>query len=141
MRAWAALTALVAAACTVERSYLIDPATGAQLVQPGAPAASIPAVRERDHVAVRLDPSAISASVVRGARVVARGRSRLVAAGIPLTFVGTAVSLVGTALFFAVPSGGVHTLGLALTPSAEPLMIAGTVLWIVGLNRPPFETR
>lgn len=49
----------------------------------------------------------------------------------------------GTALLVATwNSGGPgHTAGWVLAPSAEPIMIAGTVLWILASKRPPMEAR
>jgi hypothetical protein len=75
-----------------------------------------------------------------------RHTTAMVTAGQVLTFVGTAISLTGTAMFLATDnfsgSGPVNTTGLVLAPAAEPIMIAGTVLWVVGLikakeQRPP----
>ncbi|HEY7955173.1 MAG TPA: hypothetical protein VII38_07760 [Polyangia bacterium] len=64
----------------------------------------------------------------------------MVKAGIALTAIGSAISIAGTILYFST-SGDPHTTGLILAPSAEPLMITGTVLWVVGLIRAPHDEK
>jgi hypothetical protein len=59
---------------------------------------------------------------------------RLVTAGTALTVVGSAMSVTGTVLYFTT-DGDARWTGAGLAAAAEPLMIAGTVLWVVGAMR------
>jgi hypothetical protein len=67
----------------------------------------------------------------------ARAPSRMILAGSILTWVGSAISIGGTLMWLLTSKGPVYDAGIGLTASAEPIMIAGTVLWIVGGLRHP----
>jgi hypothetical protein len=135
----ALVAALLLAGCTVGHAYTVDRAALASGIDP------IPAVRIQDGAAVRVHAADIDRSSLRvdGERPTVKTRrySPMVTAGSVLTWIGSAISIAGTTMFLATNTGDVHLAGLILAPSAEPLMIAGTVLWIVGLIRHPEEAR
>lgn len=130
---------LATTGCTVGHLYTVEPAALAGAADP------LPAVRVKDGASVQLR----AADVVRSSaqpdgarlRVKTRRYSPMITAGSILTWIGSAVSVTGTVMFLATSTGDVHTAGLIIAPSAEPMMITGTVLWIVGLLRHPEEIR
>jgi hypothetical protein len=65
--------------------------------------------------------------------------STMITAGSVLVWLGSAMSVVGTALFFASESPTPHWTGAGLAAGGEPLMIVGTALWIVGVLKRPQE--
>lgn len=140
-RAVAALVvASLGAGCTVNHAYVIEPAALSSTAE------LVPARRVKGGAPVELRASAIDRATAQPqpdgtTRVVARAKSRLLDAGIALTLVGSAISIAGSVVFFTgLESRDVrYTTGLVLAPSAEPLMIAGTVLWILALRRYPQE--
>jgi hypothetical protein len=71
-------------------------------------------------------------------RIVSRTHSDTVTQGSALTWVGTPISVAGT-LMIILGSGAIKGAGYAMAVSAEPLMITGTVLWIIGLMKHPQE--
>ena len=75
-----------------------------------------------------------------GAPVVIRSRrySPVVTAGATLTGVGSIISVVGTIIYFT-STGGNNLAGGIVALSAEPMMLAGTLMWIFGILRPPQE--
>jgi len=108
---------------------------------------SVPAVRKQDHKPVRVRASALRYDVARlpDTEIVsleARAINRMVTAGSVLTWVGTAISLLGTGL---VAAGKLRSddrlfiVGGAMALSAEPIMWTGTGLWIGGALRRPYE--
>ena len=123
-----ALIALVHTGCYTEREYIVSGST---------------TTRVKDGRPVRLDPRVtITVEDARDpnhVRVRARGKNNKVLAGNILVWIGTPISIVGTAFFLAQSSGTLHTTGLIMAPSAEPIMITGTILWVVGLIRPSWE--
>jgi hypothetical protein len=134
--------ALCASGCWVKHAYLLDPPELAR-------ASTLPigdtvaATREKDGQAVRVRVETLKPETARPAgarvRVVSAAHSRMVLAGSLLTWIGSAISIAGTVMALATHDGDVHTAGLVLAPSAEPLMITGTVLWVVGAIRHPQE--
>ncbi len=79
-----------------------------------------------------------------GLLVRARAYNPALTAGSTLTWVGTAVSLLGSGLFLAGRVRGDEALFLAgsLTAlTAEPVMWAGIAYWLAGTMRPPQESR
>lgn len=73
--------------------------------------------------------------------VPASAPSPMVTAGQVLTWIGSAASIAGTILFLVTPSDSAPwAAGIATAVSAEPLMISGTVLWLLGLKKRPAET-
>ena len=141
--------------CYSTGTYLVDRcvADAAQatpvdgLVSSPAP---IPAVRHKGGQAVWLRPQTLQwqhrvddPADPTHVRVQARAYNPLVTAGSALTWVGTTISLVGTGIFFArlnQPTDALFFTGAGLAVSAEPLMWAGTILWLVGGGRRPMET-
>lgn len=83
-------------------------------------------------------PSTSPASPTAPMIVRSRRYSPVVTAGAVLTGVGTVLSVAGTILYFA-GSGDLHTAGGIVALSAEPMMLAGTLMWIFGILRPPQE--
>lgn len=75
-----------------------------------------------------------------GAPVVIRSRrySPVVTAGATLTGVGSIISVVGTIIYFT-STGDNNLAGGIVALSAEPMMLAGTLMWIFGILRPPQE--
>ncbi len=127
------------AGCMSHESYSIalQPLAEAQALASDARAhAAIPAIRLHDGHAVYLSGTRIDATTTSPVTIVAP--SRLVKAGVILTLVGTAISLAGSGLYFF-GAGRTRLAGEILAPGAEPLMISGTILWIVGALRPPGE--
>lgn len=89
-----------------------------------------------------LSPSVPSGGGPALSRVRARAYSPAVTAGATLTWVGTAVSLVGSGLFLAGRVRGDNGLFLAgafTALAAEPVMWAGIVYWFAGTLRPAQE--
>ena len=141
-RAAALALSLFLVGCVTSREYVVD---GAAL-QSGAEI--VPGARVKDGLAVGVRAWTVdraSATDVGGGRVkvTARAFNRKLVAGSVLTWIGSAISITGTAFLVASwNSGGpLYAAGWALAPTAEPIMIAGTVLWILALKRPPMETR
>lgn len=136
----ASVGASLGAGCTVNHAYLVEPAALSASTE------LIPARRVKggDAVAVRaacLDRATAQPQADGTTRVVSRAKSRMLDAGIALTLVGSALSIAGAVVFFSglESRDARYTTGLVLAPSAEPLMIAGTVLWILALRRHPQE--
>jgi len=133
---------LALAGCVTSREYVVDGAalsSGAQL---------LPGVRARDGRAVSVQAWTVDRASAADAgqgqvRVRARAFNRKLVAGSVLTWVGSAISIAGTAMLVATwNSGGpLYTTGWVMAPTAEPIMIAGTVLWILALKHPPMEAR
>ena len=88
-------------------------------------------------------PGAIAPPASDGrVHVSASARNRTVAAGVVLTLVGSLLSVVGTSTWLALrggPHGDVADGFFAVELAGEPLMVAGTVLWILGLVHPAQE--
>jgi hypothetical protein len=131
-----------AAGCVTSRDYVVD---GAQL---SSQAEILPGARAKDGrpVGVRawtIDRASASDAGAGRVKVTARALNRKLIAGSVLTWVGTAISITGTAMLVASwnDHGPLYTTGWVLAPVAEPIMIAGTVLWILALQHPPMETR
>lgn len=157
--------ALLLAACSTQDFYLLP--TAALSPQPtvehsraplpsAAPAEALAAQRAATGQPVWIRRSAIepgsrlavsSPSVPSGggpelSRVRARAYSPAVTAGATLTWVGTAVSLLGSGLFLAGRVRGDNGLFLAgsfTALAAEPVMWAGIVYWFAGTLRPAQE--
>ncbi len=108
----------------------------------------IQAVRRSDGQSVWLRSAAIdwrTATAVPGAKLQVRASARnpAVTAGSTLTWVGTAISLVGSGLFLAGRVRGDEALFLAgsfTALAAEPIMWAGIGYWLAGTLRPPHES-
>lgn len=159
------VAALVFGACSTQDLYLVPTAalgpqpTVEQSSAPppsAAPADALAAQRAATGQPVWIRRSAIepgsrlavlSPSVPSGggpelSRVRARAYSPAVTAGATLTWVGTAVSLVGSGLFLAGRVRGDNGLFLAgsfTALAAEPVMWAGIVYWFAGTLRPAQE--
>jgi hypothetical protein len=166
MRLYAAAVCLLSlVACTSHDRYLISRGElddWAKKSAAGQPPAVLPAVRESDHKAVFVKtsaltlppappaplpdsaPAAVPASPAAVVPVQARAKNPMVTAGAVLTWVGTALSLIGTGVFIAGKVQGNNSLyyggGIAAI-SAEPLMWTGTILWLLGAVRKPYEVR
>lgn len=109
--------------------------------------ASVPAVRVKDQKPVRVRTSALRFDPARLpdteiVSIEARALNRMVTAGSVLTWIGTAISLVGTGLVAAGKlrgDDGLFAIGGVMALSAEPIMWTGTGLWIGGALRRPYE--
>jgi hypothetical protein len=146
-------------ACVSHDRYVISRSELDGLVEQnakGAPPPVISAVREQDGKAVRvrtaallLDSVSVPATQAQGATkgpeavaITARAKNRMVTAGSVLTWIGTGISLIGTALFIAGKVTGndpIYYAGAFTTISAEPFMWTGTGLWLRGAIHPPYE--
>lgn len=73
------------------------------------------------------------------APVRSRTAARRIVAGSALTWIGTALSLAGSITFFATSDKQpeLHLASGVVAGVAEPIMITGTVLWILGALEPP----
>lgn len=85
-------------------------------------------------VAAATIPTAGSPPVV----VRSRRYSPVVTAGAVLTGVGSIISVAGTIVYFT-STGDTNLAGGIVALSAEPMMLAGTLMWIFGILRPPQE--
>ena len=136
-----AFAPIVLCSCTVPHAYLIAPENAAPKQ------ASINAVRVKDgrSVVIRgetIDPLGALPQPDGRVRVVSRGKSRMVTAGSLMTWIGSAISIAGTVVFFVGYARNDSTLmqaGYITAPSAEPIMITGTVLWVLGARAHPQE--
>jgi hypothetical protein len=140
-RAAALTLTLALAACTISDQYLVE--RSALHARPPI----LDARRAKNHKPVRLYASAIRPETLTPVddttvRLTAAAKSRLLPAAHVLTWVGSAMSIAGGILFFASQDGTDAKLaGWILSPAAEPVMITGTILWILALKRPPQEAR
>ena len=141
-----AAVALTPACTSVPHAYYVDvsEATRVQPLTPADRAQTLVAARRAKggaEVRVRADTIDFAGAKLEGTelRVVSRAKSPMLVAGQVLTWVGTAISITGTLLFLIVPDGNLHTAGFITAPSAEPLMITGTVLWVLSLLKHPQE--
>lgn len=142
-------TARVSAAQALNPQPASDTAaTTEPIVDPAADPAWVPAVRRSDGRSVMLRSSAIdwrTATSAPGVPLLVRASAKnpVVTAGSTLTWVGTAVSLVGSGLFLAGRVRGDEALFLAgsfTALAAEPVMWAGIAYWLAGTMRPPYES-
>jgi len=129
-----------------------SPAGSQPALRPSEAAASAPiwtaAQRRSDDKKVWVRSAAIDWTTAsslgdQGLLVRARAYNPAVTAGSTLTWLGTAISLLGSGLFLAGRVRGDEALFLAgsLTAlSAEPVMWAGIGYWLAGTMRPPFES-
>lgn len=140
---------LLGAGCRLQERYLVDRQTLVELQAKGEAqraAQVVPAVRERDgkRVGVQGDalPLAPSAWLTDPVSVRTSAPAPMVTAGAVLTVVGSILSIGATSTWLATRNSGRDALSdtaLGLTISAEPIMITGTVLWILGTLRRPQE--
>lgn len=151
MRLSAALCLLLAG-CVVHEDYLVemprvDHVDHVDQVDPDYP---VPATRVRDgrktFVRFRtIDAPIASSEATDGKPVLVHtaAPSKRIAAGSALTWIGTALSLAGTVGFFVAPASDtdLRVASGVVAGSAEPVMIAGTLLWIFGALHPPQEIR
>lgn len=127
----------------IQRTYVVDAPVGVAITNKTA-AAKITALREGTERPVTIKTKTIVDGSVRAINdttsvVTTRAVGKMTTAGIVLTFAGTALSLVGSGLFFGT-KGTTRTVGAVLAGSGEAPMIAGSVMWVLGLKRYPAET-
>jgi len=134
-----------ATACSVRNDYTVhagDVRTARAEARPGA---TVPALRfdGAKPVQLRLDavPPGVEAGPSETVRVQTRTYSPMVTAGSALTWVGTVISLAGTIAYFSTSDAqhDVHLAAAIVAASAEPIMLAGTGLWIGGSLAHPSE--
>ena len=144
-----AALALCLGGCYVTERYHVSQShlTQAAALSPAERAVTaVPAQREKDGrpVYVRADalPAPADPDVPAEAflRITTRRYSPMVTAGAVLTVIGSVVSVAGSIGFFTADGSLGTTFGL-LALSAEPPMIIGSVLWVLGLHRRPQEVR
>ena len=150
MRSLALVVVLFASGCVTRGAYTVARADLEELARTPPPARErMTLLAERDdgarlHLhATAIDPLAIPPTVDR-VRVTARAFSPMVATGVVLTVVGSLMSIVGTSSWLALrggPHGDVADDLFGVELAGEPLMLAGTILWIEGLLRPAQEAR
>lgn len=137
----------LAQGCVSQDRYVIQHEDLARITAASQPGALVSAVRTADRKPVQVKISALQHETIAPYgdgtfQVVAKAKNRIITAGSVLTWTGTAISLIGTAIFAV---GNVRDdqalfyLGGISALSAEPLMWAGTGLWIYGAMRPPYE--
>jgi hypothetical protein len=132
--------------CTITDRYVVSAQSAQSLQQlPEAERASaaVPATNKKGK-RTYLRASTIQWNDARASgtdlEVTARAPSPMMAAGSALTWIGTGISLVGTALFFAFQSGSdPYWAGAGLALFAEAIMWIGTGLWIVAAGKRPQE--
>jgi hypothetical protein len=133
-------------ACTVGDRYLIAPQTLAQLgtMSPEQKAKTVlPAVRQKggDAAFVKADAFSLREAVTRPDGQVAiptRTHSRRIVLGSTLVWIGTPLSIAGLCMVIW-GHDAVRWSGIALAGAAEPIMIAGTVVWVKAANGHPQE--
>jgi hypothetical protein len=125
----------------LERAAALPPEARERTAVP----ARLPTSGRAVHVRVSALPAEVLAAPLPGRRTV-RVETPLLTAAVVLTCVGSVVSVVGSAIFFATwnapagtPSGDLHLGGGISALAAEPLMWAGTILWPLALMRPRHE--
>lgn len=128
--------------CYLQRTYQVDAPVAEQITANTAPP-RVSALREGDQRPVTIKTKTVVRDSVRAisdtrAVVTTRALGKMTTAGIVLTFAGTALSLVGSGLFFGT-SGTSRTVGAVLAGAGEAPMISGSVLWVLGLRRYPAE--
>jgi hypothetical protein len=134
------LLVLCLSGCVVSEKYMI---AAGDLQSTGI----IPAERVKHPAQVQIFGDTIDRRSAKpmGDRVQVRAgrKSQKLLAGHLLTWIGTAISLTGNALFIAYygQDNPQYYSGIGLTASAEPLMIVGTILWILALREHPAEVR
>jgi hypothetical protein len=134
------LLVMCLAGCMVSERYIIPVAATGPL---------IPATRVKRPAQVQIYADTIDRSSMKPqadpslVEVRAGRKSPKLLAGHLLTWIGTAISLTGNALFIAYygQNNAEYYSGIGLTASAEPLMIVGTILWILALREHPAENR
>jgi hypothetical protein len=141
-----ALVAVLLPACTVGDRYLVPADTWARIQ------ALSPAQRTHTAATVRRVKGDLRADVLTsafsdreavqrpdGAYVVpTRLPSRRLVLGSTLVWIGTPISIAGLAMVIW-GSDAVRWSGIALSGAAEPVMIAGTVLWVQAAGSHPQE--
>lgn len=140
------LLALLLAGCTVGDRYLVAPGSVTALeARPPADRdrVAVPATRLKggEHVAVRGDAFSLREAVTRSDGTVAiptRMPSRRIVVGSTLVWIGAPLSIAGLCMVIW-GRDAVRWSGVALSSAAEPLMIAGTVLWVQGAKARPQE--
>jgi hypothetical protein len=143
-----AAVVLFLCSCTITDRYLVTAETARRLeampvVERAATA--VPAIRDGKRVFVRGSALEVSPEIhdARASQnfpaVKARAPSPMMTAGSALTWIGTAVSVAGTVLFFTFSDGDRHWAGAGLALSAEAVMGTGTGLWIAAAARHPQE--
>lgn len=130
--------------CYVRTSYLIAPDQEqalAALPPEELRQATVPLRRASDQrpVVVRAD-SARAALPSRGQLIHTRRYSPMVTSAVALVALGSALSVAGTIMFLST-EGDLRLIGGLIALSGEPPMITGTVLWPLGITRPPQEVR
>ncbi len=141
-----ALVMTTATACTVGDRYLVPAETWARIqaipldLRPHTVA---PVQRVKKAMPANVMTSAFSPGEAQaqpdGAYIVpTRMHSRKLVLGSTLVWIGTPLSLAGLAMVIW-GSGAVRYSGIALSTAAEPIMIAGTVLWVQAANSHPQE--
>lgn len=139
--------------CYSHERYLLDTATlaGAQrLSAADRSRAILPAHRVENDKAVHVRLSTLQLDQAKPfdnthVAVPSHTLNKMVTAGSIMTWTGSAISVAGT-IAFAIFGGNIHhqdalTAGLVAL-SAEPIMLTGTVLWILGqTSHRPEETK
>jgi hypothetical protein len=140
---------LLLSACTVGDRYVLAPQTWSAVTRlPRVERwhVAAPARRQVDAQPVNVRASELSEreAVVRSDGQVAvpsRSHSRRIVVGSTLVWIGTPLSIAG--LLMTILGHGSHIdvrwAGIPLAASAEPIMIAGTVLWVQGARAHPQE--
>lgn len=146
--------------CHVTGRYVLSPAQQVQLAQvPESEAAqtALQVVRLKDQrrVYLRADLARAAGSAsaagpasqpspgdpaLLGSVVTTRIYSPTVTAGVVLTVLGSVMSVAGTIAHFTT-SGDASLASGIVALAGEPPMIVGSVLWVLGLARPPQELR
>jgi hypothetical protein len=132
-----ALIVLMSSGCSVGDRYLVAPATLAAIEATPAEqraGTAAPAVRQKGgwNVAVRSDTFSLREAAPRPGGQVAiptRMHSRRLVLANALVWTGTPISIAGLCMIIF-GRDAVRWSGIALSAAAEPVMIAGTVIWV-----------
>jgi len=141
-----ALAFTVTTACSVGDRYVIasDTLAAIQTLTPEARKKTVaPAIRQKGgwNVDVRTDAFSLHEAATRSDGQVAiptRMFSKKIQLGNVLVWIGTPLSIAGLCMVIF-GHDAVRWSGIALAGAAEPVMIAGTVLWVKGSNAHPQE--
>lgn len=144
---WLSIAVVMEGGCVSQDRYVITHEELLRIKQEAQPIEVVSAVRASDHKPVNVKVAALQEQTLAPHgdgtfSIRARGNNPTITAGSVLTWTGTAISLIGTVLVAVGKVKENQTLfyvGGISALCAEPLMWAGTGLWIYGAMRPPYE--
>jgi hypothetical protein len=144
---WLPIAVVMGSGCVSQDRYVIPHDELQRMKQANQPGEVVSAVRLSDHKPVKVKVAALEEQTLAPHgdgtfSIRAKGHNPAITAGSVLTWTGTAISLIGTALLAVgkvKDNQALFYIGGISALSAEPLMWTGTGLWIYGAMRPPYE--